>query len=77
MNQTQLFQDFEALPTNAQQEVIDFIAFMQSRYGKKIKKHSVEERQRILLSIPAWDDDSIQAIETTRKAFNSWNIETF
>jgi hypothetical protein len=77
MNQTKLLQDFEALPTIAQQEVVDFIGFMQSRYGKTIKKHSVEERQRILLSIPVWDDDSIQAIETTRKAFNSWNIETF
>jgi|GEM_PF-4258887 len=34
MNQTQLLQDFESLPQNAQQETLDFIAFMKLRYGQ-------------------------------------------
>ncbi|WP_353572038.1 DUF2281 domain-containing protein [Candidatus Albibeggiatoa sp. nov. BB20] len=34
MNQAQLFQDIEALPPHAQQEVIDFIDFIKQRYGK-------------------------------------------
>lgn len=31
---TEVLQDYESLPSEAQQQVIDFIAFMKSRYQK-------------------------------------------
>jgi hypothetical protein len=38
MNQAQFFKDFEALPPNAQQELIDFAAFLRQRYSSYITK---------------------------------------
>jgi len=38
MNQAQFFEDFEALPPNAQQELIDFAAFLRLRYEQPILK---------------------------------------
>jgi len=43
MNQAQLFQDFETLPPNAQQEIIDFIAFIKQRYGQTDKTATIQE----------------------------------
>ena len=36
MNQAQFFEDFEALPPNAQQEIIDFAAFLKQRYSSYV-----------------------------------------
>lgn len=38
MNQTQLFEDFEALPPNAQQELVDFMMRLKQRYEKSASK---------------------------------------
>ena len=49
MNQAQFFEDFEALPPNAQQELIDFAAFLRQRYGQSKKSAETE----YLLKSPA------------------------
>ena len=38
MKQTQVWRDFEALPPTAQQQVLDFIAFLQTRYAPPVRK---------------------------------------
>jgi hypothetical protein len=40
MNQEQLLHDVASLPIVAQQEVIDFIAFLKIRYGKIVTESS-------------------------------------
>lgn len=41
-----LQQDFEALPPEAKQQVIDFVAFMKARYsGEGINKDSIENHK--------------------------------
>lgn len=35
MNQEKVWDDFDALPSEAQQQVADFIAFLRTRHGKQ------------------------------------------
>lgn len=43
MNQEQLLEDIRTLPPLAQQEVIDFIAFLRVRYGSLIHSSNNDE----------------------------------
>jgi hypothetical protein len=40
MNRDEIFQDIDTLPPDAQQQVIDFIAFLQTRYQRSGRKKS-------------------------------------
>lgn len=42
MNSTGIWDDFAALPVEAQQQVVDFVAFLQTRYARS----RVENRTR-------------------------------
>jgi len=53
MNQTQLLQDFESLPQNAQQEIIDFVEFIKLRYGKSTSKISLSVKV-----LHDWDNEA-------------------
>lgn len=46
MELQKVWQIFDDLPANAQQEVIDFIEFLQKRY-KKPKKPQVEKKRKL------------------------------
>jgi hypothetical protein len=49
MNQQKLLQDIESLPPLAQQEAIDFIAFLKQRYtSHSLPKNKVQQKKRRL-----------------------------
>lgn len=52
MNQIQLLQEFESLPSNAQQEIVDFVAFIKQRYEQQIvKKHDNNEKSTVVTKV--------------------------
>jgi len=58
MNQKQILHDIDLLPPTAQQEVIDFIAFLQERYAQPPKSKETLRGLKNELFIGLWHDRS-------------------
>ena len=75
MNQQQLLKDVESLPPVAQQEAIDFIAFLKNRYSKKAIKSTASTSLQKQNFVGMWKDradlfDSVAWVRKVRK--NDW-----
>ena len=58
MNQKQILHDIDSLPPTAQQEVIDFIAFLHERYAQPTKRKESIPGVRNEPFIGLWHDRS-------------------
>ena len=45
MEKDKVLSEFDALPQNAQQQVIDFIAFLQTRYKPEVSKREAKRKE--------------------------------
>jgi hypothetical protein len=73
MNKDKILNEFEALPKDAQQQVIDFIAFLQTRYKPETSEEGPKKKEITDESfIGIWKnrddfDDSSAWVRNTRK----------
>jgi hypothetical protein len=75
MNQHQLLKDVESLPPAAQQEAIDFIAFLKNRYAKRSVKTPAAANLQDHNFVGMWKDrddlsDSVAWVRQLRQ--NDW-----
>jgi len=47
MTSENIWQQFNTLPTEAKREVIDFIAFLQSRYERPVVKKAIRSKMKL------------------------------
>jgi hypothetical protein len=72
MNREQVWKDFDSLPSEAQQQVADFIAFLRTRYQKAARKKAGLASLSDEPFIGMWSDradmeDSTQWVRDVRK----------
>ncbi len=69
MDQEQILQDFDTLPPDAQQQVIDFIAFLQTRYQRSARKkiRTIQLASEPFLGVWSDRDDMQNSTEWVRR----------
>ena len=74
METTNFLADFENLPKQIQQQVLDYIEFLISKHNKGKGKPDFSEYYQRIQTVSQWSEDDVEYLKEIEKKYN-WKVE--
>ena len=66
--------DFENLPRQIQQQVLDYLEFLISKHNRGKEKPNLSEYYKSIQTVSQWSEDDVEYLKEIEKEYN-WKVE--